>query len=124
MRGALGPPSRLTRCEMIYLDDFESWDGTTGRAAVEREFNTKLPEDVGIRVAVYQQGSWDGAAFVLFKRGDRFYEVNASHCSCYGLEDQWVPEEVAVAEIVKRPTYLFGYDNEAIRKAVVAAVAA
>jgi hypothetical protein len=34
----------------------------------------------------------DGDAFVVYKRKNLLYEVNGSHCSCFGLEGQWSPE--------------------------------
>jgi hypothetical protein len=37
-------------------------------------------------------GDYDGQALVVFLLDGRLYEVNGSHCSCYGLEDQWDPE--------------------------------
>lgn len=44
--------------------------------------------------AVYDTPDWEGSAEVYFldHRTQLFYEVHASHCSCYGLEDQWEPE--------------------------------
>jgi len=38
---------------------------------------------------------------VLFKRGGKLYDVNGSHCSCFGLEDQWLPEETTVAALYR-----------------------
>lgn len=32
-------------------------------------------------------------AYVVYRVGDLYYVVEASHCSCYNLEDQWLPEE-------------------------------
>ena len=52
-----------------------------------------------ILFAWYGNGSYDGTAFVLFERGGKLYEVNGGHCSCYGLEGQWEPEETSVEEL-------------------------
>lgn len=60
---------------------------------------------VGVEVllASYYGGSYEGAAFVLLRRSDgKLLEVNASHCSCFGLEGQWGPEETSVAELRRR----------------------
>lgn len=43
-------------------------------------------------------------AFVLFRQGGKLYEVNGGHCSCYGLEGQWEPEETTVAALRYRMT--------------------
>jgi len=45
--------------------------------------------------ALYETGSWEGSAEVLYKKDDLFYYVSGSHCSCNGLEGQWEPEEVS-----------------------------
>jgi len=46
--------------------------------------------------ALREYGDYDGWCFVLFKRDAKLWEVNGSHCSCYGLEEQWDPEETSV----------------------------
>jgi hypothetical protein len=44
--------------------------------------------------AVYSTPPYEGAADVIYRRGDKWFHVNGGHCSCYGLEDQWEPEEI------------------------------
>ena len=51
--------------------------------------------DGEVLVAMYEKEAYEGTACVLFERDGRLYEVNASHCSCYGLEGQWSPEETS-----------------------------
>lgn len=36
------------------------------------------------------------------KKNNKYYEVNASHCSCYGLEGQWKPEETTFDVLLYR----------------------
>jgi len=55
-----------------------------------------------ILLAWYGQGDYEGSAFVLFAKDGELYEVNGSHCSCYGLEGQWDPEKTSVAELRHR----------------------
>lgn len=55
-----------------------------------------------ILLASYGTPSYEGYAFVLFRRGGKLYEVNGSHCSCYGLEGQWEPEETTVEALRHR----------------------
>jgi len=57
---------------------------------------------VKILFACYKTGGYSGQGFVLFKKGRKYYEVNGSHCSCYGLEGQWSPEEVVMKELITR----------------------
>lgn len=53
----------------------------------------------------YTYEDYSGDAFVLFQRDGKLWEVNGSHCSCYGLEDQWGPEETSIAALKLRRTW-------------------
>lgn len=66
-----------------------------------------------ILYAWYEYEDYSGSAFVLFRKGRKLYEVNGSHCSCYGLEDQWDPEVTSREALLKRQHY--GVDAEKIR---------
>ena len=59
-------------------------------------------KDVNIVFASYNTENWSGHAFVLFERGGSLYEVNGSHCSCYGLEEQWSEELVTLPVLEQR----------------------
>ena len=62
-------------------------------SAYDRETVKGIPSDRNILIASYYDENYEGDAYVLFKRGKKLYEVRGGHCSCFGLEDQWVPEE-------------------------------
>lgn len=85
---------------------FELFENTT---SLKKEFDISDKELEGVRilVAVYEYGNWEGAAFVLFERDGKLYEVHAAHCSCYGLEGQWAPEETTHAALLMRKPYDF-----------------
>jgi hypothetical protein len=53
-------------------------------------------DGTNVLLASYGTPSHEGYAFVLFERDGKLYEVHGSHCSCYGLEGQWEPEETTV----------------------------
>jgi hypothetical protein len=55
-----------------------------------------------ILLASYSFEWYDGTAFVLFERGGELFEVNGSHCSCYGLEGQWQPDETTIESLTYR----------------------
>lgn len=59
-------------------------------------------EGIEILLAYYLYEDYEGTAFVLFKKDGVLYEVNGSHCSCYGLEGQWGPEETTVEALKHR----------------------
>lgn len=59
-------------------------------------------DDIEILLAYYLYEDYSGTAFVLFKQNGKLYEVNGSHCSCYGLEGQWDPDETTVESLRHR----------------------
>jgi hypothetical protein len=61
-----------------------------------------FPTDEQIVYAYYSYEDYSGTAFVLFERDGVLYEVNRSHCSCMGLEEQWSPEATSWAVIAAR----------------------
>jgi len=101
----------------IYLNDFAkaNYKNQIGKDAVVGEFaiNASYLDGANILVASYTQACYEGDAFVLFERGGRLYEVHGSHCSCYGLEGQWKPEEVEADVLRARLTKgTYGEEND------------
>lgn len=86
----------------IYYGDW------TSRSDVEKDFEVELGGDIDILVASYEIDGYEGHAFVLFRQDGKLFEVNGSHCSCYGLEDQWAPEETSLAAILTRKQHTYG----------------
>lgn len=64
-------------------------------------------------LAYYDVHEYEGKAFVLFEEGGKLYEVHGHHCSCYGLEEQWSPEETSVEALLYRiENGTFGLDYD------------
>lgn len=53
-------------------------------------------------LASYLRDEYYGEAFVLFCRGGKLYEVNASHDSVAGMVGQWEPEETIIEALQYR----------------------
>jgi len=69
-------------------------------------------KDINILFASYEYENYSGDAWVLFEQDGKLYEVNGSHCSCYGLEGQWEPEQVSLKELEHRLlSGTFGIDD-------------
>jgi hypothetical protein len=68
------------------------------------KLDQKLKEWQGINIlfASYGYGSYEGEAFVLLEKEGKLFEVNAGHCSCYGLEGQFKPEETTLEALKYR----------------------
>lgn len=90
----------MSNIKPVYLED---WD-TLKQVENDFELKDNELEDIEILLAYYSYEDYQGEAFVLFRRDGKLYEVNGSHCSCYGLEDQWSPEEVMLEELEHRIT--------------------
>ena len=73
------------------------------------EIDVQVLEGAEILFAEYYMGNYEGSAFVLLRRGEKLYEVNGSHCSCYGLEGQWGEEETTVEALEHRMTTGYGF---------------
>ena len=100
----------------VYYGEFES------REDVEREFDVTLAADVVIRFARYDAPSYEGYAMIVYEQGDKVYEVHGSHCSCFGLEGQWTPEETSWEALKHRPESreYEGYDETGLATCIKA----
>jgi hypothetical protein len=78
-----------------FLEGFDSVN------EIFERFNQQMDNEI-ILFGVYDYGNYEGSAWVGFLKDGKLYEVHGSHCSCYGLENQWGPEETSVEEIVYR----------------------
>jgi hypothetical protein len=94
----------------MFLDMFDD------QQDVFNQFNASPEEVEGVQVlfAAYTYEDYSGYAFVLFLKDGKLYEVHGSHCSCYGLEDQWDPEETTEEAVLYRiANGTFGYGRDA-----------
>jgi hypothetical protein len=87
------------------------WDGFEVNEILAEEIKT-----LDIIVAAYNVESYSGDAFVLYRKDGKLYEVNDSHCSCYGLGN-WEPDETTKEALLLRfSDYPYGvfdvYKNE------------
>lgn len=94
--------------ENVYFGIFDDADDTL------RQFEIELAVLDGLEIlhAHYDCENYEGNAFVLYRKDGKLYEVNASHCSCYGLEQQWDPEETTVEAVSLRS---FDYLDDDVR---------
>ena len=64
--------------------------------------NDDIYHNQNILFASYGTDNYEGDAFVLYESEGLLYEVNADHCSCYGLEGQFDPRETTLIELRHR----------------------
>lgn len=77
------------------------------------EWFNEVPNDeqaeYKIIAATYDQGGYDGDAFVLMENNGKLLEVHGSHCSCYGLEGLWDEEETTIESLKYRMDKGYNY---------------
>lgn len=71
------------------------YDGFESREDMCNQFGISDFEGVVI-YASYECEGYEGSAEVMFINRGKIYTVSGGHCSCYGLEGQWQPEEMPV----------------------------
>ena len=80
----------------MYLHDWKE----TKLEGLKSDFRIDDADLVGVEILLaYYFDNCDeyyGDAVVLFERDGKLWRVDASHCSCMGLEGQWEPEETTI----------------------------
>ncbi len=84
----------------------------------EKDLLFKTLENFDLLIAYENVGGWgcDSSSWFLLrdKQTGTLYENHGSHCSCYGFEGQWSPEETTFGHIISDKFYFpaGGYDDE------------
>lgn len=118
---------------VLALADFAGMDESAIKAKIAEDFGIEstVLDGCDIVVAYMSVGDWgcDSGAFIVFRRDGHLYEVNGSHCSCHGFNEQnycggdtqWEPELIerieAVTQRENRALACGGYDCDQERNA-------
>ena len=99
---------------MTYFSNFDSKESIS-----EAYQGTSAQDLLGatVHIAWYGYGSYCGSSIVIYEKNGKLYEVNGSHCSCNGLEEQWSPEETSWKAIGMRPFDFGGGEYDGWEKA-------
>jgi hypothetical protein len=103
---------------------FGDWADHADMVGDFTEYGKPAPKDLAtdreVLFACYTYEDYSGFATVIFKRDGKLFEVSGSHCSCFGLEGQWLPQPVTWAALALRPdsSYRPPEANEYLRKLV------
>lgn len=86
----------------MYVGDWSEWADVSADfdGVCARPEKPAIPEPTEVIFAGYENEGYDGSAFVVYRQGRKFYTVSGGHCSCYGLEDQWEPEEYSRTQLI------------------------
>ena len=105
--------------KQLFLCDFEN---ETNKCLIDRivdEYKVDKEEvtKYHILIAYQSEGDWgcDSSSWFLLKDNDEnLFEVSGGHCSCYGFEGQWEPQESSWAYLLSDKFYFNsgGYDDQ------------
>lgn len=98
----------------LLLGDFagDAMDGLRARIVAEYEIEASALDGLTILAAAGDCGGYEEGHWFLLRRADgMLLENEASHCSCYGFEDQWGPTETSVAALLARKTLTYNMPN-------------
>lgn len=115
------PQRRLRRMPFLALEDLRDYTekDVIGHFLGEYQASDKDVEPYRVLVAYESVGSWgcDSNSWFLLqnKRTGKLYEVHGSHCSCYGFEGQFTPEETTFEYLLSDHFHFChgGYDSNA-----------
>lgn len=86
--------------KQLFLADLDQMTDTEVRRHIIRQYEAGLSEveAYDILVAYEEQEGYESSSFFLLQRraDGVFFENHASHCSCYGYEGRFTPEETTL----------------------------
>jgi hypothetical protein len=80
-----------------------------------------VPRAAELILMVDNSEDYSGSYGELFVKNGTLYETGCSHCSCYGCEGQWSPEETLLSAIARRPDGFMGVPMREVRQKARAA---
>lgn len=102
---------------MLKLADLSNYTDEDIYSHIESEYETNDVRNYEILVAYESVGSWgcDSSSWFLMRKDGKLCENHGSHCSCYGFEGQFEPEETTKESMLHRVWFVStgGYDDDA-----------
>lgn len=121
----------MSETKVIYgrWDNYEEmvndWKGTRWKWSEKDDPAPEgMPTKDELLFASYGGSSYDGDAILIWNRAGKLYEAQGSHCSCFGLEGQFEPEETTLAALAMRERpgtckygwhFMHDHDDESVK---------
>jgi hypothetical protein len=87
------------------------------KAEICSEFEIKDFDGQIIHGEIDNEG-YEGRAAILFVNDGKLYWAGGSHCSCYGFEGQWDPDETSIKAVRHISENGYGIEQRVATKAV------
>lgn len=65
----------------LFMGLFHDFDDMVHQFNIPEEEASRLRRFAKVLFAIYEYEDYSGSAYVLYKEGDKYYEVYGSHCS-------------------------------------------
>jgi hypothetical protein len=65
----------------VYLGLFDDFDTVVDKFYIPDKEANRLRRSAKVLFAIYEYEDYSGSAYVLYKEGDKYFEVYGSHCS-------------------------------------------
>ena len=71
---------------------------------IARQFEISTEELRGFRILFegHAEEDYSDSILLILRKDGALFEVEASHCSCYGFEGMWNPRKTTVGALLKR----------------------
>ena len=103
--------------QSLKLADLKSMKWVEILSHIASSYDTDLHDlnELEFLIAYESVGAWgcDSSSFFLVRKENKLYEVNGSHCSCYGFKGQWILDETDKNSLLLRKSWCCGgYDDD------------
>jgi hypothetical protein len=100
----------------LFLDDYAglTYEAVVEDIVVNYQVSQSFVDNYRILIAhLNGDGGYEESSYFLLveKSTGKLFEVTGSHCSCFGFEGQFTPEETSVEYLISDKAY-FGRDPE------------
>jgi hypothetical protein len=96
-----------------FVREFDQWhvDEIIERYEIgENDDRSLVPSAAELVLTWEDSTGYDGSYSELFVKNGVLYENESGHCSCYGCEGQWEPDQITLSMIARRPDGFRGMD--------------
>lgn len=94
---------------MLFKGLFDNWEDVLEAFSVATGSHV---EHIVPLLARYEIDGYDGSALVVFVENGKLYHASGGHCSCFGLEGQFDPEEIPWEIAEKYFTRIHGFSDD------------
>lgn len=101
---------------MLAMGEFSGLSQTEIKEKITKDFNIKMEEldQYRLEIVYMNEEDYEGKAFLFMqhKESQKWYEVQGWHCSCFGFENQFQPDETMLECLLIRKGFVHDVFND------------